>query len=105
MIAGALAYTLVQKPAKESAETAPSSANDIVYPNEIKDELHSRVKTFFSEDGFQKLQNSFIVVSSVVPFHRNYVDDFWAFCSIGGGVGWRWKPLCEHAGTVRGWPD
>jgi len=32
------------------------------YPEEIKHELHSRVKTFFSDSGFQKLQDSFVIV-------------------------------------------
>lgn len=40
-----------------------ASINQEQYPEEIKHEIHSRVKTFFSEDGFKKLQDSFIIVS------------------------------------------
>lgn len=35
----------------------------IDYPQEIKDELHSRVHAFFGEDGFKILQSSFVIVS------------------------------------------
>jgi hypothetical protein len=72
IIAAALLYSFTQKTAvKEVAEMSPAKATDGKeldgdnYPAEIKDELHSRVKTFFSEEGFQKLQNSFIVVRTL----------------------------------------
>jgi hypothetical protein len=63
VLAGAVAFGALQKP-KSAAGISVSNrvADTVAYPAEIKDELHSRVKTFFNEDGFQKLQNSFIVV-------------------------------------------
>ena len=47
-----------------SADPVTGPQESIQYPEEIRHEIHSRVKTFFSEDGFQKLQDSFVVVSS-----------------------------------------
>ena len=35
------------------------------YPDDIRKELTSRVETFFGEDGFKKVQNSFVVVVGV----------------------------------------
>jgi hypothetical protein len=75
IIAAALLYSFAQNgtgTVLEKASTVANANNSNIsyapldgdnYPSEIKDELHSRVKTFFSEEGFQKLQNSFIVVS------------------------------------------
>jgi hypothetical protein len=69
IIAAALLYSFTQNNTVKEAEQIISTkvADEKAldgdnYPSEIKDELHSRVKTFFSEEGFQKLQNSFIVV-------------------------------------------
>ena len=69
IIAASVLYGLVErnngpKHCITSSDTMSANAepSQVSYPDEIKDELHSRVKTFFSEEGFQKLQNSFIVV-------------------------------------------
>jgi len=53
----------VSKCSATSPEAKETSAGGEQYPDEIKHEIHSRVKTFFSEQGFQKLQDSFIIVS------------------------------------------
>lgn len=36
--------------------------NNIEYPDEIKEELLSRVKTFFGDESFDKLKTSFVIV-------------------------------------------
>ena len=53
-----------QKIVPTSTDPVTEPQESIQYPEEIRHEIHSRVKTFFSEDGFQKLQDSFVVVSS-----------------------------------------
>lgn len=56
----------VQNAAESSAVSSESSAGEEEqYPEEIKHEIHSRVKTFFSEQGFKKLQDSFVIVSNL----------------------------------------
>ena len=52
-----------QKIVATSTDPVTEPQESIQYPEEIRHEIHSRVKTFFSEDGFQKLQDSFVVVS------------------------------------------
>lgn len=65
VLAGALAYGATQSRTNEETLPEVSKAADVAtFPKEIKDELHSRVKTFFNEDGFEKLQDSFVVVRS-----------------------------------------
>jgi hypothetical protein len=56
--------------AKSSATSTqpPCTPSSREYPEEIKNELHSRVKTFFSEEGFRKLQESFVIVSHTYRF-------------------------------------
>jgi hypothetical protein len=39
-----------------------SKEEEATFPAEIQDELLSRVKTFFGENGLEKIKNSFIVV-------------------------------------------
>eukprot|EP00598_Pedospumella_elongata_P014016 CAMPEP_0185013890 /NCGR_PEP_ID=MMETSP1098-20130426/99036_1 /TAXON_ID=89044 /ORGANISM="Spumella elongata, Strain CCAP 955/1" /LENGTH=503 /DNA_ID=CAMNT_0027542963 /DNA_START=406 /DNA_END=1917 /DNA_ORIENTATION=- len=51
-----------QKIVATSTDPIKEPQESIQYPEEIRHEIHSRVKTFFSEDGFQKLQDSFVVV-------------------------------------------
>ncbi len=72
IIAGALLLNSLQSSnenevTQQIATTEPVAApqESIQYPEEIRHEIHSRVKTFFSEEGFQKLQDSFVVVSII----------------------------------------
>lgn len=73
IIAGALLLNSLQSSNESEVpqKIVPSSTDPVTepqefiqYPEEIRHEIHSRVKTFFSEDGFQKLQDSFVVVSN-----------------------------------------
>lgn len=67
IIGATILYNLLSSTSTPNHEDTSSSKKivDVTladYPDEIKDELHSRVRTFFGEEGFQKLQNSFIIV-------------------------------------------
>jgi len=72
IIAGALLLNSLQSSNENevpqlfaTTEPVAEPQESIQYPEEIRHEIHSRVKTFFSEDGFQKLQDSFVVVSII----------------------------------------
>lgn len=47
------------------APTLPAANNDAKkhYPVELKEEMFSRVRTFFGEKGLETISNSFVVVS------------------------------------------
>ncbi len=76
IIAGALVMNSMQESAQSQTdvpvnapsvtEVPPEEQVKQEYPEEIKHEIHSRVKTFFSEQGFSKLQDSFVIVSSTL---------------------------------------
>ena len=74
IIAAALLYRASLSASNESVvQDSPSHASPSSitpesgqYPDEIKHEIHSRVKTFFNEEGFSKLQESFIIVRKFV---------------------------------------
>jgi len=38
------------------------------HPDAIKQELTSRVRTFFGEDGFMRLENAYVIVSLLIAF-------------------------------------
>lgn len=46
---------------RSEVHSAPEGVKD-EYPDEIKEELTSRVKMFFGEEGAKKLENSFVIV-------------------------------------------
>jgi len=52
----------ISRKEKGKQSTAIQGGNNNEYPSEIKSELSSRVRTFFGDKGFSKLENSFIVV-------------------------------------------
>lgn len=66
------------------------------YPDDIKNELTSRVQTFFGSNGFKSVENSFVVVISPL-----LTEPKSTLCSSINFAGcWSWgcgKPLCEHA--------
>jgi hypothetical protein len=45
-----------------SSSTNDSDANETEYPEEVKSELTSRVRTFFGDNEFNELKSSFVVV-------------------------------------------
>lgn len=48
-----------------TTSTSPSANNDVKkhYPVELKEEMFSRVRTFFGDQGLEAISNSFVVVS------------------------------------------
>lgn len=98
-----------QSPNNGNCKDKTSDSNKLVspaqdnYPDDIKHELHSRVKTFFNEEGFSKLQNSFIIVSDVFTcvLCASQCNRFFLPMLCTDRRTWRrWKPLRQHAGAL-----
>lgn len=82
----AASYCLQQqlRPKRSSLETSSShkiTKKEKEYPEELKEKMFSRVRTFFGAIGTQKLADSFVVVSDY-PF-INYVDVSSCCCKYG----------------------
>lgn len=86
----------------------PKSSVAKEYPDELKEEMFSRVRTFFGDEGIQKLSDSFVVVSCII---YNFIHDnlhHLAYCDIificyvtGGWSGWSRQSLCTHVSSLR----
>jgi len=60
-----LCYILVQQlQHRKQADSNKPKRIQNEYPSEIKSELSSRVRTFFGDKGFMKLESSYVVVRS-----------------------------------------
>ena len=41
------------------------TSKKVEYPNEIRNEIYSRINSFFGEENFTKIQNSFVIVVGI----------------------------------------
>lgn len=81
LVAVGICFWSTQATKKRKTSYTPPPFSQLAVPEELRNELLSRVVTFFGEEGYKKLNNSFVVVGEALPFitvkqfyHKSAVD-------------------------------